>query len=69
MGLFTQGVYYYHDGVVAVRLREFDYEIDTYGVPSGVGCRQWIQVTSWRLSLDLSPETEIASSSVLADVS
>jgi hypothetical protein len=55
MGSFTQGVHYYHDSVIAVRLRKLNYEVDTYGVPSGVRCRQWIQVTGWNLAVVFGP--------------
>jgi hypothetical protein len=65
---FTEGVHYYHDHIISVRLREFNYEVDTYGVPADVRHRKRFEVAGWRLPQNLCAEAEIASSSVLTDV-
>jgi hypothetical protein len=68
MSSFAEGVNHYHNCVVPVRLREFDYEIDTYGVPADVRRQKGFEVASWWLSQDLGTEAEITRSSVLTDV-
>ncbi len=39
---FGEGVHYYHDCVVTIRLREFNDEVYTDGVPSCLGCQGWM---------------------------
>jgi hypothetical protein len=68
MSLFAEGVDHYHDRVISVRLREFDYEIDTYGVPVGVRRRKRFEMAGWWSSQNLGTEAEITRRSVLTDV-
>jgi hypothetical protein len=68
MGSFAEGVDYYHYRIVSVRLQEFDYEVDTYGVPADVRCWKELEVAGRWPSQDLGAEAEIASSSVLTNV-
>jgi hypothetical protein len=68
MSSFAEGVDHYHDCVVSVRLWEFDYDIDTYGVPADVRRLKRFEMAGWWLSQDLGTEAEITRSSVLTDV-
>jgi len=62
------GIHDGHDGVMSRRLREFDYKIDTKGVPSCVQNREWLELTNRRMSPRFGLETKIASTHILADV-
>jgi hypothetical protein len=50
VGSLAEGIDYYHYRIVSVRFQEFDYEVDAYGVPSDVRCREGLEVARWRLS-------------------
>jgi len=57
-----------HDGVMSGRLREFDYKIDTEGVPPCVQNREQLKLANRRMSPRFSSETKIASTHILANV-
>jgi len=62
------GIHDGHDGVMSGRLREFNYKIDTEGVPPCVWNGEQLKLTNRRMSPRFSPETKIASTHILADV-
>jgi len=65
---FGDGIHNRHDGVMSGRLWEFDYKIDTEGVPLYVRNGEWLKLANRRMSPRFSPETKIASTHILADV-
>jgi len=62
------GIYNGHDAVMTGRLREFNYKIDTEGVPPCVWNGERLKFTNRIISPRFSPETKIASTHILADV-
>jgi hypothetical protein len=46
VGTFGKRVHYYHDSIVAIRLRKLNNEVYTYRVPSGLRRRQRFEETS-----------------------
>ncbi len=65
---FGEGVHYHHDCVVTIRLWEFNDEVYTDGVPSCLGCRQWLQVAGRKSFVNFRPHTEVAGRRVLTYV-
>ena len=62
------GIHDGHDSVMSRRLREFDYKINTKGVPSCVRNEERLELANRRMSPRFGPETKIASTHILADV-
>jgi len=62
------GIHDGHDGVISGRLREFDYKIDTEGVPPCIRNGERLELANKRMSPRFSLETKIASTHILADV-
>jgi len=62
------GIHDGHDGVMSGRLQEFNYKIDTEGVPLCVQNGEQLKLANRRMSPRFSPETKIASTHILADV-
>jgi len=62
------GIYDSHDGVMSGRLWEFNYKIDTEGVPLCVRNGERLKFANRRMSPRFSPETKITSTHILADV-
>jgi len=65
---FGDSIHDHHDGVVSGRLREFNYKIDTEGVPLCIRNGERLKLANRRILPRFSPETKIASTHILADV-
>jgi len=62
------GIHDGHDGVMSGRLQEFDYKIDTKGVPACVWNGERLELANRRMSPRFGLDTKIASTHILADV-
>lgn len=58
---FGDRVYDVHDSIVAIGLREFDNEIYTHNIPTGLGNRERVEFSNWLMA-------EVACLAVLANV-
>jgi len=63
-----EGIHDGHDGVMSGGLWEFDYKIDTEGVPLCVRNGERLKLANRRMSPRFSLETKIASTHILANV-
>ena len=57
-----------HDSVMSGGLQEFDHKIDTEGVPLCVWNGERLELANRRMSPRFSPEAEVTSTHILADV-
>jgi len=62
------GIHDGHDDIMSRRLREFDYKINTEGVPLCVWNGERLKLANRKMLPRFSPETKIASTHILADV-
>jgi len=65
---FGDSIHDYHDSVMSRGLWEFDYKIDTEGVPLCVRNGERLELANRRMSPRFSPEAKIASTHILADI-
>jgi len=65
---FGDSIYDRHDGVMSGGLWEFNYKIDTEGIPLCAQNRERLKLANRRISPRFRPEAEIASTHILADI-
>jgi len=65
---FGDSIHDHHDGVMSGRLQEFDYKIDTEGVPPCIQNGERLKLTNRSILPRFSLETKIASAHILANV-
>ena len=64
----AHGVYDIHDHVIAVRLWEFNYEVDTDGVPMGLWSWEQRQFSDRQTPLCFGAEADVTCLHILTDV-
>jgi len=65
---FGDSIHDCHDSVMSGGLQEFDHKIDTEGIPLCIQNGERLKLANRKMSPRFCPETEIASTHILADV-
>ena len=63
---FGDSIHDRHDGVMSRGLQEFDYKIDTEGIPPCIRNREQLKLANRRMSPRFHPEAEVASTHILS---
>ena len=65
---FGDSIYDRHDGVMSRGLREFNHKVNAEGIPPYIWNRERLKLANRRMLPRFCPETEVASTHILADV-